>query len=192
MDKVIDYKTLMASYSDFSRDILSFVKQLGLDVLHECDHLALRVNSVALADELRDHFLQHGTLISDKQINGRPILLIRLQQPMSIGHYQIPYLELPYPKETNDRNQGWEHIELVLPCHAETCEALQQVLFATVPNLETSLNKNPQISIKFSSPAGADERLANPTIAFKFKHLCVKVHPHSIETIINSEKADID
>ncbi|WP_350639928.1 VOC family protein [Psychrobacter sp. CAL606-MNA-CIBAN-0158] len=45
------------------------------------------------------------------------------------------------------------------------------------------------MKVKQSSPKGDKERLANPTIAFKANGICVKVHPHDIQKIVESEQA---
>ncbi|GGY87456.1 VOC family protein [Shewanella fodinae] len=187
MSQVVDYQTLMASFADFAARMQKFVHRLGLQVLPQCDHAAIRVNSRQLADKLQQQFLIDGELLSDKQINGRPILIIKLPQALRLEQYRIPCIELPYPKDKHYDSEGWEHIELVLPCEATDCAQLRQALLNRIPTLATVFDGDDAISIKYSSPAGADERLPNPTIAFYCEELCIKVHPHSIETIIASE-----
>ncbi|MCL1076016.1 VOC family protein [Shewanella dokdonensis] len=187
MSQVVDYPTLQAAYADFAVKMQTFIHRLGLQVLTQCDHVAIRVNSQQLADDLRQHFLRDGELLSDKQINGRPILIIKLSQALSLGQYHIPCIELPYPKDKVYPEEGWEHIELVLPCGATDCTQLQQALLTQVPTLAPVFAGDDAIRIKYSSPAGAAERLPNPTIAFQWQGLCVKVHPHSIAAIIASE-----
>ena len=41
--------------------------------------------------------MQCGTLLSESMINGRPICLFDLSQPLAVGPWQIDCVELPYP-----------------------------------------------------------------------------------------------
>lgn len=176
------------SWPVFSSKILNFINELGLDTLNlNCDHVALRVNSVAAADNLSAYFAERGTVISNNIINGRPILIIELDVPMQLGEMFIECVELPYPSDKPYPAEGWEHIELVLPSEAQTCEQLQQELLAVAPQLGPALAGQTAIKVKQSSPKGDHERLANPTIAFKRDNFCIKVHSHGIKAVIASE-----
>lgn len=183
----ITYQQLSDSLAEFSTQISDFITELGLQQLTECDHVALRVNSNETADELTAAFARQGEIISNNVINGRPIMIIKLAQPLQIAGRQVPCIELPYPNKPYPQ-EGWEHVELVLPHNAQNCEALQMQLISIAPKLTHIFAGTSDINIKSSSPSSATERLANPTIAFKRGNLCVKVHPHPIETIIASEK----
>lgn len=189
----MNYQQLQYTWAEFSQRITAFVTELGLDSLSlQADHAALRVNSNSAAQLLADEFSQHGEVISNNMINGRPILIIKLTEPLVIGAMQIPCVELPFPSNKVYPVEGWEHIELVFPSQAQTCEALVAELIEQAPQL-ASIIDNAQagvgkIKVKQSSPKGDNERLANPTIAFKAKGICVKVHPHDIQTIIASEQ----
>lgn len=180
---------LFAGWGDFEIRILALMDSLGLtDLELECDHASLRVNSVEAASQLKADFSELGDIISDNIINGRPILIIRLHQPLTLGKMQIPCVELPFPSDKRYPNEGWEHIELVLPCDAKDCDALAEHLIAKVPALAAVLSGDSDFKVKVSSPKGDAERLANPTIAFGYQGLTVKVHPHSIEAIVASER----
>ncbi|QYJ84924.1 VOC family protein [Shewanella mesophila] len=176
------------SWPAFSEQILDFMAELNLDTLKlNCDHVALRVNSVAAADSLSTYFAKQGNVISNNIINGRPILIIELDTPMRLGEMLIECVELPYPSDKPYPVEGWEHIELVLPSEAQTCEQLQHELLAVVPQLGPILAGQTTIKVKQSSPKGEHERLANPTIAFKRDNLCIKIHSHGIKAVIASE-----
>lgn len=188
------YDDLIKSWPAFEAKILHLLATLGLaDKNLECDHVALRVNSIASADALRHDFSQLGTVISDNQINGRPILIIELNSPLTLGTFSIPCVELPYPSDKHYPQEGWEHIELVIPSNAQDCETLRQDLQAISPILSSLLSGEIEaskgaIKLKMSSPKGDRERLANPTIAFKQGDICIKLHPHGIKTVIASEQ----
>ncbi|ABZ76187.1 protein of unknown function DUF991 [Shewanella halifaxensis HAW-EB4] len=182
------YQELINSWSAFSQRIQAFTQELGLDSLYlECDHSALRVNSVEAADELRHGFSSVGKIISDNMINGRPILIIELNTPLMMGTSAIECVELPYPSDKVYPVEGWEHIELVLDCNAKDCDTLTQALLEHAPQLAPVLAGTTDIKVKMSSPKGDKERLANPTIAFKKNGICVKVHAHGIKAVIASE-----
>ncbi|WP_418358673.1 VOC family protein [Shewanella basaltis] len=189
----MNYQHLQHSWPNFSERITAFVKQLGLDNLSlQADHAALRVNHHHTAQLLADEFSQYGEIISNNMINGRPILIIKLTEPLVLGNMQINCVELPFPSDKAYPVEGWEHIELVFPSQAQTCEALVAELIEQAPQL-ANIIENAQagigeVKVKQSSPKGDNERLANPTIAFKAHGICVKVHPHDIQTIIASEQ----
>ncbi|MCS6099083.1 VOC family protein [Shewanella baltica] len=206
----ISYELLTQSWPAFEAQILALLETLGLaDKALVCDHVALRVNSIASADALRDTFSRVGKIISDNIINGRTILIIELDTPLTLGQFSIACVELPYPSDKVYPQEGWEHIELVIDSKATECDTLSQDLLALCPKLsallppeqaaEPVLSRSPDLSsqglaslagikIKMSSPKGDKERLANPTIAFKRDDVCIKVHPHGIKAVIASEQ----
>lgn len=186
----MQYHQLTQSWPDFSQRITTFIQRLGLDNLNlECDHCALRVNSYEAAEQLSQEYEQHGQVISNNIINGRPILIIKLNVPLPLNNTNVNCVELPFPSDKQYPQEGWEHVELLFPSSAVTCEALIADLIKSVPDIANIIEGNhDDIKIKQSSPKGDNERLANPTIAFKSNNICVKVHPQSIETIIDSER----
>ncbi|MCS6112896.1 VOC family protein [Shewanella baltica] len=206
----ISYEQLTQSWPAFEAQILALLETLDLaDKALVCDHVALRVNSIASADALRDAFSCVGKSISDNIINGRTILIIELDTPLTLGQFSIACVELPYPSDKVYPQEGWEHIELVIDSKATECDTLSQDLLALCPKLsallpseqaaEPVLSSSPDLSsqglaslagikIKMSSPKGDKERLANPTIAFKRDDVCIKVHPHGIKAVIASEQ----
>ena len=208
--KIISYEQLTQSWPAFEAQILALLETLGLaDKALVCDHVALRVNSIASADALRDAFSRVGKIISDNIINGRTILIIELDTPLTLGQFSIACVELPYPSDKVYPQEGWEHIELVIDSKATECDTMSQDLLALCPKLSallpyeqaaepvpsSSQDLSSQglaslagIKIKMSSPKGDKERLANPTIAFKRDDVCIKVHPHGIKAVIASEQ----
>ncbi|PKG77895.1 hypothetical protein CXF80_05955 [Shewanella sp. Actino-trap-3] len=186
----MNYQHLQHTWVDFGQRITAFIDQLGLENLSlYCDHAALRVNDNHMAQLLADEFSQHGKIISNNIINGRPILIIKLTEPLVIGAMHIQCVELPFPSDKAYPVEGWEHVELVFPSQAQTCQALAAELIEKVPQLADIIAGNSDIKVKQSSPKGDKERLANPTIAFKANGICVKVHPHDIQKIVESEQA---
>ena len=184
----MQYQQLKSQWPDFSQAILNFAKRLGLnDLPLVCDHAALRVNELATAQALLAQWQEKGEVISDSIINGRPIYIIALDESLQLGDWKIDCVELPFPGKTYPQ-QGWEHIELVLPGNAETMAELERALDTINPNIAAVLAAKPAIKVKRSAPHVAGERLANPTIAFKLDNICIKVHSAGIKAVVASEK----
>ena len=100
---------------------------------------------------------QCGTLLSENMINGRPICLFKLAEPVCVAHWRFHIVELPWPGEKRYPHEGWEHIEIVLPGDPATLNARALALLA-----DDGLSQ-PGIVVKTSSPKGEHERLPNPT-----------------------------
>ncbi|MGB2079098.1 MAG: VOC family protein [Vibrio sp.] len=190
MIQALSPNQLRCQSADFWLEITDLASRLGLDIssLH-ADHLALRVNDRAVAQAIHQHWLNEGQQISEAMINGRPIVVIKLNTPIELGAHKVDCLELPYPSDKVYPQQGWEHVEFVLPCDARTTDELMQALFEFAPGLKQNWHQlgTQGIKVKTSSPQGEHERLANPTIAFKYQGVCIKVHPHTLEAVIASE-----
>jgi predicted metalloenzyme YecM len=130
-------------------------------------------------------------VISEAQINGRPIIVLAFDNPIVTRCWTIECLEVPYPAVGKTHPvEDWEHVEFVVPSKAQTADAFLQDLYAKFPDLESQLEKAKAqgVKVKLSSPKGEGERLANPTVAFKFNNICIKLHPHSLKNIVASEQ----
>ncbi|MBY5991293.1 VOC family protein [Ferrimonas balearica] len=191
----MNYDTLMASLPDFAEKASQLADRLGLlRAGLVADHIALRITERADAEALKTAFLERGTLLSDKAINGRPILLIQLHTPIQVGPWAIELVELPFP-DGKKRRDGWEHVELVLPCDAtdkhQMLEAVKGIpaMIAKWPVLKDGTLG---IEIKTSCPKGDDEPLSNPTVAFRHEGITVKVHPHDMRDILGLRPPQAD
>ncbi len=168
---------------------LTAVLQIDLSV-YQLDHIAMRINELELAKLAHQAWAQEGEVISQTQINGRPIIVIAFNEPLVANAWQIECLELPYPAEGKIYpEQSWEHVEFVIPSEAQTADEYLEYLKQLFPTLASSWGDlaDKGIKVKLSSPKGEGERLNNPTVAFKWQGVCIKVHPHSLKTIIESE-----
>ncbi len=177
----------------FAQKIAELCQLLGLDATHlEADHIAMRINHPEAAELAELLWSECGTVISKAQINGRPIVVIKLDHPVNIGIWTTSCIELPYPLPGKAYSQqGWEHVEFVIPVEAGTGDELVDAVKQAFPELAerwTTLASS-GVAVKVSSPQGEGERLANPTLAFKWNHVCVKLHPHSLIDVIASEQS---
>ncbi|GAA4885891.1 VOC family protein [Ferrimonas pelagia] len=183
----MNYQELMDGLPEFAEQASKLADRLGfVRARLQADHIALRITAAEDADAIKAELLKRGTLLSEKQINGRPILLIQLATPIQVGPWGIDLVELPYP-DGRKRRDGWEHVELVLPCDAQDEDAM----IAAVRRIPAVIAKWPVIKdgslgieLKTSCPRGEDEPLPNPTVAFKHQQVTIKLHPHDIRKVL--------
>ncbi|WP_298442246.1 VOC family protein [uncultured Ferrimonas sp.] len=181
------YEQLMADLPAFADKAAKLADRLGLVRARlQADHVALRITELNHALAIKDALLERGQLLSEKEINGRPILLIQLNTPMQVGPWAIELVELPFP-DGKKRRDGWEHVELILPCDAQDkaqiLTAIRQVpaIIAKWPVLSDG---SIGIEMKASCPKGEDEPVTNPTVAFRHEGITVKVHPWDIRQVL--------
>lgn len=190
----MNYTQLMASLPEFAEKASALADRLGLIRAGlVADHIALRITELADAQWLKEELMGHGKIISDNVLNGRPIFLFKLHTPIQVGPWAIEVVELPFP-DGKKRKDGWEHVELVLPCEAQDkhqmLEAVKQIpaIIAKWPVLKDgSLN----IDIKTSCPKGEGETLSNPTVAFRHEGITIKVHPYDIREVLGLDHTSI-
>ncbi|PSW18749.1 VOC family protein [Photobacterium sanctipauli] len=183
---------MLAQLPAFMARIKQLALELGVSLdNYQADHIALRVNDWATAEQLHQAWLAYGEEWSNNEINGRPIIVIGFHTPIEVDGWTIEALELPYPGNKPYPQEGWEHVEFVIPAKAADTDALKVVLDNTFTALakgwDTLAEKG--IKVKASSPSGEHERLPNPTYAFKKDGVCIKLHPCSLKAVIDSEQA---
>ncbi len=169
---------------------LTDILQINL-AAYSLDHIALRINELQLAQTAHQAWLQEGEEISNTLINGRPIIVIAFHQPLVVKTWQIECLELPYPVVGKHYpEQSWEHVEFVVPSDAQTADEYLQDLKQIFPALAKQWERLAEkgVKVKLSSPKGEGERLNNPTVAFKWQGVCIKLHPHTLQQVIESER----
>lgn len=194
LDAGLTPEQLLDKLDEFMERIIQFSSLIGIDFnAMQLDHIALRVNEHHLAELAHQAWKKYGTVISDTVINGRPIIVLEFELPIKYQHWQIECLELPYPAEGKSYPQaGWEHVEFVVSpssCVASDFEQPDYYLAAlkrTIPTFEQQWPRLESlgISYKLSMPKGENERLNNPTIAFKYQGMAIKVHPYSLKRLV--------
>ncbi|HAS8284320.1 VOC family protein [Vibrio vulnificus] len=192
-EKRLTPQQMLEDLPGFMQKIESLADLLQLDLsFAQADHIALRVNENQTAQLSQQMWSEQGKVISQANINGRPIIVIEFDAPLVSRGWKIECLELPYPAEGKAYPQeGWEHVEFVVPSHAQTAEDYLADLKHTYPAFGSQFSKLEELGVrvKLSSPKGEGERLNNPTVAFKYQGICIKLHPHSLKRIVESEQA---
>ncbi|ELM6649516.1 TPA: VOC family protein [Vibrio vulnificus] len=192
-EKRLTPQQMLEDLPGFMQKIESLADLLQLDLsFAQADHIALRVNENQTAQLSQQMWSEQGKVISQANINGRPIIVIEFDASLASRGWKIECLELPYPAEGKAYPQeGWEHVEFVVPSHAQTAEDYLADLKHTYPAFGAQFSKLEElgVKVKLSSPKGEGERLNNPTVAFKYQGICIKLHPHSLKRIVESEQA---
>ena len=167
----------------FEQQLTNLAEKLGLTLENlEADHISVRCHQITTAERWKQGLMQVGHLFSENLINGRPICLFELTEPLPVGPWRINVVELPWPGNKLYRHEGWEHVEIVLRGDPETLGARAMALLSDNGLLQ------PGISFNTSSPQGEKERLPNPTLAVTDGQITIKFHPWSLKEIVASEQ----
>lgn len=172
--------------AEFEQKIQQIAEICGIDLSQfEIDHLAVRMNQLETAKIWREMLLTAATILKESEVNGRPIGLFTLNQPLIFCKQSVSIIELPFPKDKTYPQEGWEHIEIVVPMQEN--ENVEQWIERCCKRWH--LRENVQIKLKISEPKVEGERLPNPSIAISLKENCtkntctLKLHPYSIRMI---------
>jgi predicted metalloenzyme YecM len=158
-------QNIIGDYEEFLGRILKEITDEGFDLsdFAQMDHMCYRVASMEQYAAKKGALSEMGTMIGEATVNGRPIAVFRLQEPVIYGKWRIDAIELPAPKSGEDTREGLEHVEFVL--------FDDQVTFLK----------------KYSGKAfnlRAADRGVNPEIGFKLPSYSVKFHLLSLPTAV--------
>lgn len=196
MNKKHDHKlfrnstALYDNFLRFERSISDLATEMKANFeQYEIDHLAVRVNNCKDAEIWLTALTQCGRIFCDNIVNGRVIYLIELDEPLMFLGQKVSVIELPYPKNKIYPQEGWEHIEFVVPFLPE--ESIAQWLERVIAQF--NLNHSQTLQLKVSEPKAEGEQLPNPSVAVSFvdkslNYTTIKIHPYSIKTVVLSEQ----
>ena len=178
-EQQLEPQQLINALPAFMDRIQTLLDVLGLDLTdYQADHIALRINDHAAAESAHQAWLQQATEWSNNEINGRPIIALGFNQPLEVNGWSIECLELPYPGEKAYPQQGWEHVEWVIPCEVNSQEEFLTYLCSVFPVLKDKWSELADLGVKVkqSCPSGEAERIANYTVAFKYQGEIGRAH----------------
>lgn len=163
-----DLKNIIGDYKAFLDKVFQRVEEIGIDV-HSfyIDHLCYRVETIEKYEELKNSLLGLGSQISENIINGRPISIFKLNQPIIYKNLVIPCVELPAPKPTIHYKEGLEHVEFVVDQSIDNF----MKLYSGVEFILRDLNLP-----------------NNSTIVLEFEDCAIKFHEKGIEEVVEQEK----
>jgi predicted metalloenzyme YecM len=186
------WEKLKNDFPLFIEKIFRFTEDLDLDVgFLDIDHAGLRFRNSEDVDSLKKVLEQEGnTIISDQHVNGRTIFIFKLVEPLSVGQYEIPCIELPYPATNHPYSEdGWEHVEFVLPSTAKDTESFEKEFRDFFPEFSPETIK---YGYRLEMPQVLDpNEPPNPSIAIqKVVGLSIKFHPKPIDQIVGYKNLD--
>jgi len=164
-----DLQTIIGDYHSFLKLILEEIKAEGFELSDfvQMDHVCYRVPSFESYESKKLELFRVGKLLGEAQINGRPIAVFRLNEPIYHDTWRIDTVELPAPKKDVETKEGLEHVELVL-----------------FDDKDAFLEK---YSDKHFNLQSAD-RGVNPEIGYTLPTYTVKFHLLSLPTVVYLER----
>jgi predicted metalloenzyme YecM len=162
-------KEIIGDYEAFVENINRGLEAAGIhrDELALLDHLGYRTETVEEYHEVLERFRQIGEDMGAIEIEGRPINIINLHEPIKTGGWIIPFLEVIAPKASSPYPSGLEHAE-----------------FVTVQLLRDFEAKHPNLNFI----RNAMGRRINPELKYRENGISVKFHRLSIGTVVQLEE----
>lgn len=160
---------LLGNINSFLDNIFQGLEKLNIDVSNrQLDHLCYRVATIEEYNTKKDQLLDLGLLLTEADVNGRPIATFKLNEPIIYNSRKIELLELPAPKKNANYQSGLEHVEFVIE-----------------EGLDYWIEKYPDIHFETSGIA----KNLNPEIKVSLsENTSVKFHPLSLDKVIEIEK----
>ncbi len=133
-----------------------------------CDHICYRVTNMERYNDLKNSLQTFAVLKNESLVNGRPICIFQLKQPITFSGITTGCIELPAPKIKSSYTEGWEHAEIVIPT-----------------TLEEFMLKYPEISFDLGAFYKDINREITVTTPQGFR---IKFHEQSILKVIELEQ----
>lgn len=157
----------------------------GLSICHTC----VRIKSSDNVTELKENVSQIGKIISSAIVNGREILIIQLDNPLTVGNWAVNGIELPYPKQNHSYEDGLEHVEFVFPDVENTMNAVREKVLETIKNVSIEELKQ-KCSYSEDEPQAEGDQKPNPTISLKVDGVGIKFHALSIQDVVGFSESN--
>ncbi len=123
METQKSYSTFHSDGQRFLKSLLKELTDMGMDLSgNTIDHLCYRVENEHQYKSLKDDLAKIGTLLTEANVNGRPISTYRLHEPLKYQSHSISLIELPAPKSGTCYRLGFEHAEVVIRQHLSSIE----------------------------------------------------------------------
>lgn len=143
---------ILPSPSSFLDTVFKGLSDLAVDVdSFDLDHFCYRVETTERYLELKQDLISIGTQLSEKEIGGRPILVVQPDQPYSWKGRNIKLLELPAPKTSSPYEEGWEHIELVIDTDILQFKQTYDHLDWDIKGLSKDVNRDIRLQLGYKS-----------------------------------------
>jgi len=164
-------KKILGDPTPFLNRLLSSIAMDGIDLSgFVMDHICYRVESIERYEVIKKDMEEAGVLLSESDVDGRPIASYKLHKPIVHKKWKIDVIEIPSPKEGKFYPEGYEHAEFVIDMHlAEFMAAYLDLVFDKKNLL----------------------REINPELTMHYDDYSVKFHRSSLEDVIKAEQMDL-
>jgi predicted metalloenzyme YecM len=160
-------KELLGDYDGFIANINRGFEEVGIarKELALLDHLGYRTETLEEYHETLEQFRSLGKDLGEIEVEGRPITIIALDEPIESGGWIVPFVEVIAPKD-NRYKTGLEHAE-----------------FVTVRLLGDFEQRHSELNFL----RDAMTRHINPELKYREHDISVKFHRLSIGTVVELE-----
>ena len=151
----------------------------------EIDHICYRTSTKGEYQRVVRALLEHGEMLVEGMIGGRPIATIALHQPLVYDCWSIRCIEVPCPKPGRAYASGLEHLEVVIA--GLLLKAERGTPYHSRPLLELFMGRFGQ-SLPFDTRAVDKE--VNADVSLSISADCsVKFHVCGLFEVATLEKA---
>lgn len=156
---------MIGDYEAFVANINRGLEMAGIsrEELALLDHLGYRTETLEEYHQALEKFQQIGEDMGAIEVEGRPINIINLHEPLRAGGWTIPFLEVVAPKAASPYRSGLEHAE-----------------FVTVRLLGDFERQHADLNFI----SDAMHRRPNPELKYRENGISVKFHRMSIGTVV--------
>ncbi len=180
---ITELKDTLSQFADRLKEALFELGIYELCMPLSVDHICIRLDTTQSVDEVKESLLKDGSVISQATINGRDIFIIQLRTPLSFGTWSISGIELPYPKLPSTYQNGWEHVEFILPKAENTAAGIQEAFSTCFPKLSVK-SLIAEYEYKVDEPHSKTDQMPNPTIGLRVNGVGIKFHAQSIQEVV--------
>jgi predicted metalloenzyme YecM len=101
---------------DFLAELLKSIDeaQMPLKKNWDIDHICYRTASAESYHQVCSELAKFAELLTESDVNGRPIATFKLQEPFKVEGHIIDLVEVPAPKGSVSFADGFEHVEIVV------------------------------------------------------------------------------
>jgi D-alanyl-D-alanine dipeptidase len=162
---------IIGDHTHFLDKLFQQLKRLKVDTgALFLDHLCYRVETLSEYLEMKKKLSAYGHLLTEEEVNGRPIASFKLTEPLNYLGRNIPLIELPAPKPNSTHSSGLEHAEFVI---SESFDDFQKK-YSHVHFKTKGLSKE-----------------FNPELEIELEDCAVKFHHLPLESVIAVEQNKI-
>lgn len=162
-------RDIIGDYESFIQNIDRGLAEVGIqpDEVAMMDHVCYRVETDERYQEMLATLGQACILLSEATVSGRLIATFEFKEPLVVGRWIVPCLELPQPKDGSPYPEGLEHAE-----------------FVTYTGLDRFAARHPDLPF---DAKGMSKQL-NPELGLKAARMSVKFHEQPLGAVVRIEQ----